>query len=181
MRPSWRPLILFASAAFFACAHDPFPEQISRKPIRMPKGGQLHCSRALAQPMLEPKRKNILSSSFRRTSQTEALERGRLRGNILLTIRHVGCTKTAQTLAFKLAKNDRSLTKRAYWYRRAGELIKMLEDKNLSRIVESLTQAAAGQPPYGSKIFLDDYQYVQLTLRREGDATYVNIHLGIRL
>lgn len=176
-----RAVLFSAFLLASACAHDPLPARSYKKPLRMPSGSEVHCTRAVPAPLLDKKRPAVLSASFRRLSPGEALERGRLAGNILLLIRHEGCAKTAQTFTFKLLKENRPDSDRAYWYGRAADLLRSLGGESLKRLSAKLKAAAASTPAFDSRLYLDDYQYVALTLRREGAAVLLDVRYEMLL
>ena len=163
------------------CAHDPFPAAPRTKPIRPPAGrAAADCTRAPLRPLLKSGGA-VLSTNFRRLSPHEARETARLRGSILLTVTHDGCTRTGYVFRFRLPERPRPFTARKYWYRRAARLMEAIGIEGLRDMTAALRRTVSAPPPYGTWIKVGDYQRIAVSTRSERRAAIVEVRYGTAL
>ncbi len=175
--------VLAFSLAAGCAGHDPLPKTESRDPFSPPAAPPpgVTCTRSEPRPVLDAKRPGVLSTQFRRIHRTSAKESARLKGNILLTVFHTGCTHTSYVYRFQLFGSSRDLGDRAYWYRRASQLLRMAAGADVSDLANALREAAVAKPPYGKTLPIGEYQRISLEMSRERRGDVVSIRYEFAL
>ena len=175
---------LLTTALAAGCAgHDPLPKTGSRSsfsPPAAPPAG-VTCTRSEPRPVLDAGRPDVLSTQFRRIHRTSAEESARLKGNILLTVFHTGCTHTSYVYRFQLFGSSRDLGDRAYWYRRASRLLRTAGGADVRDLANALRKAAVSKPPYGKSLPIGEYQRISLGMSRERRGSVVSIRYEFAL
>ena len=158
------PAVLLLTAAMSACSG---PER-----VRFPKGGESEkCRWGGHQRILDRKNPEILTARFMKKRPYGAVEKAKLKGNILLNIRHKGCTRYSLTFEFHLPEVEKNRSETGYWYARAADLLGSLaypesDPKGLKKLARSLREAgASGKLPYNEAVEAGAWQTVRLNIR----------------
>ncbi|MFH2201748.1 MAG: hypothetical protein ABIJ96_01395 [Elusimicrobiota bacterium] len=179
---SRRAAAALAFCLLAGCAHDPFPDAPPLRPLReAPAGPRADCTRAQPAALLRMGAPMVLSTSFRKISPYRAEERARLRGNVLLTVAHEGCTRSGYVFRFRLLGDRRRRADRPYWYRRAAELMAAVGVKDFRDLNDALRRSAAAPPAYGTWVRVGEFQRYAVEILSERRASIVEVRYAFAL
>lgn len=128
------------------------------------------CPRAQPEPVLYKRNKLVKTSSFKRTSATEAIEKGVLTTGETVTVYHEGCESFVERFVFKLKDTSHPGNDLAYWFTKSADLLEQLHDKQNPLNLKSFAQALRKQAQKKKRLRLDDYIYLYKGIAPPGVA-----------
>lgn len=117
------------------------------------------CPRAQPKPVLYKRNKLVKTSSFKRTSATEAIEKGVLTTGETVTVYHEGCESFVERFVFKLKDTSHPGNDLAYWFTKSADVLEQLHDRQNPLDLKSFAQTLRKQVQKKKRLRLGESIY----------------------